>query len=276
MGRMLRFMETMTQVGLFLAYPATSQEGGGVETPTAQAHGQATAFPASDMIALAYGQPHVRARGYEGEEQDLRQIAIYDKVSKTAIAIVTVAWLRVAMIPVAANDVAFSTHVVALTAFTLLQIAIYDRGNQKVPKTAIAIVTVSWLSVAVCIFVAFPKYSWLFLVSCFNTLQVVMTVIKYIPHAVMNFRRKSTIGFSIGNILLDLFGGLTNYGQMAVQSTDQHSLVNFYGNIGKTLLSLVSIFLDILFIVQHYVLYPSRKEVASLDFDVTPRDFEGR
>lgn len=37
----------------------------------------------------------------------------------------------------------------------------------------------------------------------------------------MNFRRKSTVGFSIGNILLDLFGGLTNYGQMAVQSIDQ-------------------------------------------------------
>lgn len=37
----------------------------------------------------------------------------------------------------------------------------------------------------------------------------------------MNFRRRSTIGFSIGNILLDLLGGLTNYGQMAVQSIDQ-------------------------------------------------------
>lgn len=37
----------------------------------------------------------------------------------------------------------------------------------------------------------------------------------------MNFRRKSTIGFSIGNILLDLLGGLTNYGQMAIQSIDQ-------------------------------------------------------
>lgn len=48
----------------------------------------------------------------------------------------------------------------------------------------------------------------------------------------MNFRRKSTIGFSIGNILLDLLGGLTNYGQMAVQSIDQseflfHQLTNF-------------------------------------------------
>lgn len=45
--------------------------------------------------------------------------------------------------------------------------------------------------------------------------------------AIMNFRRKSTIGFSIGNILLDLLGGLTNYGQMAVQSIDQSEFVFF-------------------------------------------------
>lgn len=181
------------------------------------------------------------------------------------------------MIPVAANDVAFSTHALLLTAFTLFQISIYDRGNQKVSKIAIAIVSVAWLSVAVCVFVAIPKHSWLWLVSCFNGLQVAMTVTKYIPQAVMNFRRKSTVGFSIGNILLDLFGGLTNYGQMAVQSIDQHSWVNFYGNIGKTLLSLVSIFFDILFILQHYVLYPSTKEVVSPKFDVEePRDIQGR
>ncbi|KAJ8432561.1 hypothetical protein Cgig2_009325 [Carnegiea gigantea] len=94
------------------------------------------------------------------------------------------------MIPVAINDVAFSIHAVALTAFTLFQIFIYE--------------------------------------------------------AVMNFRRKSTDGFSIGNILLDLLG---------------ESWVNFYGNIGKTLLSLVSIFFDILFIIQHYVLYPGKKSL---------------
>ncbi|KAL7232697.1 hypothetical protein ACSBR2_010664 [Camellia fascicularis] len=163
------------------------------------------------------------------------------------------------MIPVAANDVAFSTHAVLVTAFTLFQIAIYDRGNQKVSKTCIAIVSVAWLAAAVCVFVALPSHSWLWLVSCFNTLQVTMTVVKYIPQAVMNFRRKSTVGFSIGNILLDLLGGVANYGQMAVLSIDQNSWVNFYGNIGKTLLSLVSIFFDLLFILQHYVLYPTKK-----------------
>lgn len=36
------------------------------------------------------------------------------------------AWMHLQMIPVAANDVAFSIHAVVLTAFTLFQIAIYD------------------------------------------------------------------------------------------------------------------------------------------------------
>ena len=42
----------------------------------------------------------------------------------------------------------------------------------------------------------------------------------------MNFNRKSTDGFSIGNILLDFSGGVANYAQMAVQSIDQ-SLSSF-------------------------------------------------
>jgi len=35
MGRMLRFMDSMSQACLFLADPATSQAGGGAQTPTA-------------------------------------------------------------------------------------------------------------------------------------------------------------------------------------------------------------------------------------------------
>ncbi|KAI3408991.1 uncharacterized protein J3R85_019868 [Psidium guajava] len=163
------------------------------------------------------------------------------------------------MIPVAANDVAFSIHAVLLTAVTLVQIAIYDRGSQKISKASLVIVSAVWLTAAVCFFIALPKHSWLWLISIFNSIQVFMTVIKYIPQAYMNFGRKSTDGFSIGNILLDFLGGVANYAQMAVQSIDQNSWVNFYGNIGKTLLSLISIFFDLLFMLQHYVLYPAKK-----------------
>ncbi|XP_043704573.1 cystinosin homolog [Telopea speciosissima] len=172
------------------------------------------------------------------------------------------------MIPVAANDVAFSAHAVLLTAITLFQVLIYDRGSQKVSKTCITITCAVWVSAAVCVFVAVPNHSWLWLISVFNTIQVIMTTIKYIPQAIMNFARKSTEGWSIGNILLDLLGGLMNYAQMAMQSIDQDSWVNFYGNIGKTLLSLVSIFFDLLFMFQHYVLYPFKKTIVSPKVDL--------
>ncbi|XP_042506264.1 cystinosin homolog [Macadamia integrifolia] len=169
------------------------------------------------------------------------------------------------MIPVAANDVAFSIHAVALTTITLLQVYIYEGGGQKVSKTCIAITCVAWGSAAICFFISLPHRSWLWLISVFNIIQVVMTAIKYIPQAYMNFRRKSTQGWSIGNILLDLLGGLMNYAQMAMQSIDQGSWVNLYGNIGKTLLSLLSICFDLLFICQHYLLYyPSKKEKVVL------------
>uniref|UniRef100_A0A2N9EVI7 Cystinosin homolog n=1 Tax=Fagus sylvatica TaxID=28930 RepID=A0A2N9EVI7_FAGSY len=167
------------------------------------------------------------------------------------------------MIPVAANDVAFSIHAVFLTAITLFQIVIYERGTQTVSKITIGIVSAVWFFAAVCVFIALPNQSWLWLISIFNSIQVFMTVIKYIPQAFMNFARKSTDGFSIGNILLDLSGGVASYGQMVVQSIDQDSWVNFYGNIGKTLLSLVSIFFDIIFICQHYILYPHKKAQVS-------------
>ncbi|XP_020238082.1 cystinosin homolog [Cajanus cajan] len=166
------------------------------------------------------------------------------------------------MIPVAANDVAFSTHAVIVNLIILFQIVMFERGSQKFSNYAIAIVVVVWFSAAVCFFIALPTQSWLWLISIFNLIQVVMTFIKYFPQAFMNFLRKSTDGFSIGSILLDFSGGVLNYSQMAVQSIDQGSWVNFYGNIGKVLISLVSIFYDSIFMCQHYVLYRDKKGLA--------------
>ncbi|KAH0984623.1 hypothetical protein GBA52_011800 [Prunus armeniaca] len=163
------------------------------------------------------------------------------------------------MIPVAVNDVAFSAHAVLMTAIILFQIAIYDRGTQKVSKIAIGIVVAVWLGAAVCFFVALPTHSWLWLINVFNSIQVFMTVVKYTPQAFMNFMRKSTDGFSIGFYLLDFSGGVTNYAQMAVLSIDQDSWVNFFGNMGKVLLSLISISFDVLFMCQRFLLYPSKK-----------------
>ncbi|XP_028772434.1 cystinosin homolog isoform X2 [Neltuma alba] len=171
------------------------------------------------------------------------------------------------MIPVAANDVALSFHSVVLTLLTLFQIAIYDRGNQAVSKFTIIMLVGVWLGVVVCYFVALPSHSWLWFLSVLTSIQVCMTSIKYIPQALMNCLRRSTEGFSIGYVLLDFSGGTLNYAQMIMQSIDQNSWVNLYGNIGKVLLSLVSMSFDVVFMCQHYLLYPSKKESHSSKLD---------
>lgn len=163
------------------------------------------------------------------------------------------------LIPVATSDVAFSIDAVTLTAFTAYQILIYERGGQKVSITARVISTGAWTAVGVCLLISWPNGRWLWLASVFNLIQVAMTLIKYIPQVYMNFRRKSTLGWSIGNILLDLSGGLANLFQMGVQSIDQDSVENFSGNIGKLLLSLVVVAFDLVFVVQHYLLYNETK-----------------
>ncbi|KAF1859881.1 hypothetical protein Lal_00028064 [Lupinus albus] len=146
------------------------------------------------------------------------------------------------MIPVAANDVAFSIHAVLLTTITLFQITIYERGSQRVSKTASGIIVVVLLTVTTCFFIALPKHHWLWLLFV--------------------FKRKSTEGWSIGFSLLDFSGGIANYAQMSIQSIDQGSWKNLYGNVGKVLISLVSVLFDIIFMCQHYLLYPSNNTTS--------------
>ncbi|XP_012568144.2 cystinosin homolog [Cicer arietinum] len=162
------------------------------------------------------------------------------------------------MNPVASNDVAFSSHAVLISVVTLYQIAVYERGNQKLSKVTAGVVLVVLLTAGVCVIIALPHHHWLWLISIFNGIQVGLTIIKYIPQAVMNFMRKSTDGWSIGLVLLDFFGGIANYLQMIMQSIDQGSWKNIYGNIGKLLVAVVSIIFDIIFMCQHYCLYPPK------------------
>ena len=58
-------------------------------------------------------------------------------------------------------------------------------------------------------------------------LQVVFTTFKYTPQAYLNYRRQSTEGWSVYNILLDFTGGLASFSQMVAQSFAMESMSNF-------------------------------------------------
>jgi cystinosin len=129
-----------------------------------------------------------------------------------------------------------------------------------------AISSVVWTEAIIILVVSWFHNDWLSLIQNFNNIQLLMTAIKYIPQVYFNFTRKSTVGWSISNILLDLTGGTSNFAQMLTQSIDQNSFVNFSGNIGKVGLSVLSVFFDIVFTVQHFCLYTQHSEVTPEDY----------
>jgi cystinosin len=61
-------------------------------------------------------------------------------------------------------------------------------------------------------------WHWLDFLNACAYIKLAITLIKYVPQAVMNYRRKSTVGWSIGNILLDFTGGILSMLQMILNS----------------------------------------------------------
>lgn len=86
-------------------------------------------------------------------------------------------------------------------------------------------------------------------------IKLVVTAVKYIPQAWVNYKRKSTVGWSIDQILLDITGGVLSISQLVIDSSLQGDWSGLTGNPVKLGLGNVSIFFDIIFITQHYFLY---------------------
>jgi len=79
----------------------------------------------------------------------------------------------------------------------------------------------------------------------------------------MNYKRQSTEGWSIGNILLDLTGGLLSVLQMFFLAINYDDWSSIFGSPTKFGLGLFSILFDLLFIIQHYILYRSNPTVVN-------------
>ncbi|XP_062596331.1 cystinosin-like [Saccostrea cucullata] len=119
--------------------------------------------------------------------------------------------------PVQLNDVIFTLHAVFVTTITIFQCFIYDRGGQKISKICITLVSLAWLFIVVALFIVIfgdDIITWLQYLYYFSYVKLGVTIIKYIPQAWMNCKRQSTLGWSIGNVLLDFTGGSFSLLQM--------------------------------------------------------------
>ena len=169
--------------------------------------------------------------------------------------------------PIAINDIAFAVHALLLTTICCFQIIIYDRGHQKPSLFALILGFVCWLiaiyNVLLSLFggtlhfmpVTVPWFGSFSSVSFFGFIKVTVTTIKYIPQCYMNYRDKSTTGWSIHNVLLDFLGGSLSLLQQVLSgyNTDDWTFVTC--NIPKFILGAESIVFDLIFMCQHYVLY---------------------
>lgn len=98
-------------------------------------------------------------------------------------------------------------------------------------------------------------------VSLMGYFKLSISFLKYLPQFYWNYQRKSTKGWSIANIILDLTGGLLSFAQMALEALFGQDVKI---NVVKLILGIMVVFYDIGFIVQHYCLYPQSRQTLAI------------
>ncbi|KAF9156992.1 hypothetical protein BG015_008495 [Linnemannia schmuckeri] len=142
---------------------------------------------------------------------------------------------------VRANDVFFAVHALILSTFTLVQ---------------------SWV---VLVFIGralsgVGNYEWIDILYFLSYIKLVISFIKYCPQVYINWAAKSTVGWSIHNILLDFTGGVLSIGQLILDAYISDDWSGISGDPVKFGLGFLSIAFDLVFITQHYVLYRNRTD----------------
>jgi cystinosin len=90
--------------------------------------------------------------------------------------------------------------------------------------------------------------------------KLLTVFLKYIPQAWVNYKRKSTLGWSIYPMLLDFAGGWLSLAQLCIDSALENDWSGVTGNPVKFGLGNITIVFDIIFMLQHYVLYRHPKK----------------
>uniref|UniRef100_V9KDR6 Cystinosin homolog n=1 Tax=Callorhinchus milii TaxID=7868 RepID=V9KDR6_CALMI len=164
--------------------------------------------------------------------------------------------------PVEANDVFFSIHATLIMSFTTWQCCVYERGMQRVSLPAAGMLISAWLFALITLIVTIAgQLMWLQYLYYFSYIKLAVTVVKYIPQVYLNYQRKSTSGWCIGNVLLDFSGGIFSLLQMLLQSYNNEEWMLIFGDITKFGLGLISMSFDIVFMVQHYCLYSESQKL---------------
>ncbi|KAL1988113.1 hypothetical protein VTN96DRAFT_1144 [Rasamsonia emersonii] len=173
------------------------------------------------------------------------------------------------------NDLVFAVHAVILSGIVYSQFYPQIWGfkvsrYQRVSKPVAGLFWGSLLAIAILVLIVWTQspdggrdpssWAWIDVLYGISYVKLVITVVKYVPQAWVNYKRKSTVGWNIWQILLDFAGGVLSIGQLILDSAFQEDWSGVTGNPLKFLLGNISILFDLLFMVQHYILYRERAD----------------
>lgn len=160
------------------------------------------------------------------------------------------------------NDLFFALHAFLISSIQLMQIFVYDEGGRrgKLVLWPVLLIIGEWIFVLTLFFLEICgvqlNENIQFLRGA-GYCKALITFVKYMPQVWLNYRRKSTKGWSITNIILDFVGGSFSILQDVIKAIG-HGKSPFSGggfNIVKWMLGIMSVVFDIIFMFQHYVLY---------------------
>ncbi|ORY71802.1 cystinosin [Pseudomassariella vexata] len=179
------------------------------------------------------------------------------------------------------NDVVFAGHGLLLCIITTSQYFFprvwgFDRSpGTKPSRSMLGVGCGSIFAVLVLIFMVIGSYpatsdpqtswAWLDVVYMISYVKLLVTLIKYFPQLVYNFRNQSTKGWSISQILLDFTGGVLSIAQQSIDSWLLRDWSGITGNPAKFALGNISMIYDVCFITQHFVLYKEADDSGPKD-----------
>ena len=174
-----------------------------------------------------------------------------------------------AEITVQGNDVAFAIHALIMASVTLSQVGIYDTFESRPPSKRVIVIIFSTISFCM----AYVCFTWavkgnvdfLGFLYVLGMVKLGVTIGKYVPQVLLNKQRKSTVGWNVKNVILDLTGGILSLIQLVGDCASMKDYSGLVGNPVKIFLSLVTIFFDVIFLLQHYVMYPERSSYTILE-----------
>lgn len=160
------------------------------------------------------------------------------------------------LIPVKVNDVFYNLHGICALLLTVAQCFYYESGKQTISMiTRLILGAFGIFYLVLFILRAVSVIQWLTFLYYASYVKLVITVLKYIPQAYLNYKRKSTSGWSIGVVNLNLAGGVCSIGQMILDSYNYNDWASIFGNPTKFGLGAFTVLFQVLFMVQHYILY---------------------